>query len=356
MSVWLGVLFGRFPAPHALLPTIWHGHEMIYGVAVAVIGGFVLTATQNWTGIRGVHGWRLQSLVGLWLAARILLLVLPAPHPVAMVVDLSFYPCLGYLLFPYLKDPELKIERVFFLYFVLFFSGNLLIHLDALGWVPGVARPGLLLGLYTVVAVIVFMGGRVIPFFTESSIAKVQPRTYPSLEVASHLSMWSFLATQILASESSVAAGVAFLAAGIHFWRLIGWQVKRVRRVPLVWVLHVAYGWLGVGFLLSGLASLRIIAPALAVHALTVGCLGGMIYGMMARVSLGHTGRRLHPSVLTVVGFWFINLAAVIRVFGPMISGAFYLGSIGLSGTLWIIAFALFVWQYAPLLLRPRLN
>ena len=96
----------------------------------------------------------------------------PAPSAITTLVDLGFYPLLAIYMFPYLKDPEMKVERVFFAYFAIFFAGNLLVHLDAHGILPGHSRKGILLGLYTMVIVVIFMGGRVIPFFTESTPRK----------------------------------------------------------------------------------------------------------------------------------------------------------------------------------------
>jgi uncharacterized protein involved in response to NO len=167
-------------------------------------------------------------------------------------VDLGFYPLLGIYLYPYLKDPELKIERVFFLYFALFVVGNLLVHLEAFGVLHGFSARGIALGLNTIVLMIIFMGGRVIPFFTESSISKHQPKVFPALEILSHLSAWGFLIASFLSRVSIMCAVTSFAATGIHLIRLWGWQVPRVRKIPLIWVLHVSYLWLVFGFFLSG--------------------------------------------------------------------------------------------------------
>jgi uncharacterized protein involved in response to NO len=70
MGLWLGVLFGWLPPPR-IDPVTWHAHEMVFGFAVAIVSGFILTASQNWTGIRGVHGRPLQALAALWLLGRV---------------------------------------------------------------------------------------------------------------------------------------------------------------------------------------------------------------------------------------------------------------------------------------------
>lgn len=354
ITLWVVGLSGHAPLLGYLNPMIWHAHEMIYGFSTSIIAGFVLTASQNWTGIRGVHGRKLQILFLVWLAGRIALLSSREPSLVAAILGLGFYPLLASYLFPYLRDPDLKVERVFILFFALFFTGDLLVHLESFGVVHGLALKGLLLGLNTVTLVIVFMGGRVIPFFTESSIAKSQPVIRQWVEVSSHVSAWLFLLTQFFAPDTLLAAVIAFFAAGIHLTRLVGWQVPRIRRVPLLWVLHLAYLWLVIGFFLSGLAALQAVPVTVAVHAFTVGGLGAMIYGMISRVSLGHTGRPLRPSVWIVTGYYCLNAAAVIRVFGPILTPGSYLWALSLSGALWITAFSLFTYVYAPMLITPR--
>src|SRR5690606_36305127 len=79
-----GLLPGR-----AWLPALlWHGHEMVYGFAIAVIAGFLFTAGQNWTGLPTPKGWKLAAICLLWVAARIANYT--APPLVAMVLDAAF--------------------------------------------------------------------------------------------------------------------------------------------------------------------------------------------------------------------------------------------------------------------------
>jgi len=356
MLLWIAYLTGWLPRIGYLDPILWHSHEMIYGFTAAIIGGFVLTASQNWTGKRGVNGKPLQFLVALWVLGRVLVSIPGAPGILTAVIDLSFFPVLSFLMVPYLKDPDLRTERVFFLFFALFFTGNLLVHLQALGILQGYARSGVYLGLNTVVLVIIFMGGRVIPFFTESSVSRKQPKTWQGVELTSHVSAGLFLVADLFLPSSLPLAIIAFVAAGVHLVRLSGWYAPRIRRAPLIWVLHVGYLWLVIGFALSGLATLGLIAKTPALHAFTVGGLGVIIYGMISRVALGHTGRRLHPQALVVAGFYLLNFSAVFRVFGPIFLPNLYLWTLVMSAVLWIAAFFLYLLIYSPMLLAPRLD
>jgi uncharacterized protein involved in response to NO len=89
-------------------------------------------------------------------------------------------------------------------------------------------------------------------------------------------------------------------------------------------------------------------------HALTVGAIGVFTIGMMARVTLGHTGRPMQATPLTIAAFVSINAAALVRVLMPMVFPAQYAIWLDLSGGFWMIAFGLFLWIYAPMLVRPR--
>ena len=127
-------------------------------------------------------------------------------------------------------------------------------------------------------------------------------------------------------------------------------------RVPLIWVLHMAYLWLVIGFLLSGVAALGLLLPSLAIHAFTVGGIGIVILGMTSRVALGHTGRRLHPSSWIVTGYYCLNAGAAVRVFGPLIFPTAYLTVLAVAAFLWVTAFVFFLIIYFPMLISPRVD
>ncbi|MGV0975791.1 MAG: NnrS family protein, partial [Azonexus sp.] len=70
--VWVLIFKGVLPAPSQnFSPVQWHAHEMFFGFGWAVLGGFLLTATKNWVGIRGYHGATLMFLAAAWVFERI---------------------------------------------------------------------------------------------------------------------------------------------------------------------------------------------------------------------------------------------------------------------------------------------
>ncbi|MCC7460638.1 MAG: NnrS family protein, partial [Proteobacteria bacterium] len=152
-------------------PLVWHAHEMIFGFSSAIVAGFLLTASQNWTGIPGVHGKKLRWLVLVWVVARILSVASGNIQWLYAIVDLAFYPMLGGYLIPYLGQASQKRNRIFLILFFVLFLINLAIHASALGFFSATyPRTLLLLAMYAIVMMISVIGGRVIPFFTGNAV------------------------------------------------------------------------------------------------------------------------------------------------------------------------------------------
>jgi uncharacterized protein involved in response to NO len=352
MALWLGAAFGVTPLPR-IDPVLWHGHEMLYGFGLAVIAGFVLTASQNWTGVRGVRGRPLQALVGLWLLGRLAMWFYPEPRIVAALVDLAAVPWLAWLLVPYLARRSQRRNQVFFAYFALLASGNALVHAELLGWLPGAGRQGLWVAVYTFLLLLVLLGGRVIPFFSRNVLPGAAIRVRPWVERLCHLTAAAMLAT-VWSPSPVFTSSVAGAAALAHGARWAGWFAPGVWRRPILWVLHLGYAWLVAGFALTAAAPWLGIPATQVLHAFTAGAIGVLAYGMMTRIALGHTGRPIQPAPAVTAGYVLVNLAAALRVVWPILDPARYALSLQASGTLWVLAFALFLWDYTPILLRPR--
>ena len=81
-----------------------------------------------------------------------------------------------------------------------------------------------------------------------------------------------------------------------------------------------------------------------------------MMLGMMVRSSLGHTGRALKVSGLDMAAFLLLQLAAVLRVVGNLVTADSSFLMIVTSGTLWVLAFGIFLYRYLPMLMQPRID
>jgi uncharacterized protein involved in response to NO len=166
----------------------------------------------------------------------------------------------------------------------------------------------------------------------------------------------AFIVAEFIAPNSRTTGIFAALAAIVNGIRLSGWYTNRFWAVPLLWVLHLGYGWIVVGFVLKALAAFGFVSPQFTIHAFTVGAIGVLTLGMMARVSLGHTGRPLKAAAATAVAFVLINLAALLRGLLPVFFPQMLLDFVELSGALWIGAFLIFIVVYAPILTAPRID
>jgi uncharacterized protein involved in response to NO len=334
-----------------------HPHEMIFGYTAAVVAGFLLTAVRNWTGIPTATGGSLAALAVLWLAGRVAPYFPHAlPPPLIAAVDLAFIPALAVVLAVPLVREGQKHNLIFLPILLALAAANFLVHLQELGYTAASARPGVFFGLDLIVLVIVIIGGRVIPFFTERALAGVAPKRRPLIEWLSPISAAAFAIADLTLPNSLFAGALAAFAAAANVVRLSGWYTNRFWTVPLLWVLHLGYAWIVVGFVLRALAAFGAVAPEFTIHAFTVGGIGVLTLGMMARVSLGHTGRPLKPAPAVAVAFVLINIAALARGILPMVLPGIFHHLIALSGTLWIAAFAIFLVVYLPVLTGPRVD
>ena len=357
VPLWVYVYAGGYPEFDYYSALTWHSHEMIFGYAVAVIAGFLLTAVRNWTNIQTPRGVALASLVALWLAGRVVPFFSGAmPHWSIAVVDTAFLPVLAVTLSVPLLRSRQKHNLVFLFVLAAMAVANIMVHFQILGITQATARHGIYFAVYLIVLLIAILGGRVIPFFTERGISGAVSRRWTVVEYVS-LGSLVVLMVLYLADAAPLAVIVfALLTALGHGIRLFGWYQKTVWSVPLLWVLHLGYAWLVAGFILTALSAAELVNPMLAIHAFTAGGIGTITLGMMARVSLGHTGRALRTGPAMTWSFVLANLAAVSRVFLPLLSPGRYSEWIVLAGVLWSAAFAIFVISYAGVLIQPRVD
>jgi len=351
--LWALVLHGKITVHSYFGGSLWHGHEMVFGIAMGVIAGFLLTAIGNWTQQKTLRGPGLVALAALWLAGRIAVGTSALwPPVVALVIDGAFLPLLALAAaIPIIKSGNRR-NMIMPGILVLMGLANLCTHLGALGWIDVNPSQALQVGLDLVLLILTIIAGRVLPFFTRRALnVEATPAGWVGRAVILSLALVTLL--DVIAPTHAVAHVLAMVAGGLHLLRMRGWHTGKALRIPLLAILHLGHLWLGIGLILKGLPLLVALAPGVTIHGLTVGCLGAFILGMMARVSLGHSGRPLLERPVIRVAFILVALAAIVRVGGAFFDRA-YLPSIDASATLWTMAFLAFVWVYTPILLSPR--
>lgn len=353
IALWLVFYRGNFPLALFIPPAQWHAHEMIFGFTGAVIAGFLLTAVQNWTGMKTPSGMPLAILFLLWLAGRLVPFVPDSPSELYALIDAALFPAVMVAIaHPILRAKQLR-NAAFPVMLAMLTMANLLVHAEWLGYAQ-TANIGFMLAIYTIVLMMVVMGGRVIPSFTDNKL-RTKARRWKVIEWLAPATTLATLAAVLILPVSFVTALIAAIAAVVHAVRLAGWHTGKYWSVPLLWVLHLGYGWIVIGFALTALAALEIVAPTLALHAFTAGAMGTLTLGMMARVSLGHTGHMLEPVKLINLSFVLMTAAACIRVFLPVMTNVQHM-AVMVSGMLWIAAFSLFVFVYTPILILRRVD
>jgi uncharacterized protein involved in response to NO len=356
IPLWVAVWHGHLALPSGFGPLSWHTHEMLFGFTVAVLVGFLLTAIPNWTGRPTITGAPLAGLAVLWLAGRMVMLAGGGlPWQVVAAIDVAFLPLAAGAMLPPLIATRNRRNIVFPFILIALALANLALHLDAAGVMTvGAEVTRGVLG--TVMAILVLMGGRVIPFFTRNRLPAAGVGNSKRLDILAVVAT-VLAAVLSVATPLTVSSGLAALVAAVLLAaRALPWKPWATRKVPMLWVLHVGHAWIAVSLLLRAGMDLGLDLPASSPdHAFTIGGIGVLTLGMMARTARGHTGRPIEATRLMTAAFAIINLAALVRVFGPMAAPELH-PVIGLSGVLWALAFLLFLIEYAPILAGARID
>lgn len=365
MAVWIGWLAihdlgGTFTSlPMKMPPHQWHAHEMLFGYIVAVMAGFFLTAVPNWTGAPSARTYFVAATGAVWIAGRLVLWAsADIPAAVVAAVDLAFIPLLmlkigGNLL----RKTQLR-NLVFLALLLAMFSGNLLMHLEWLGFLDSGADRGARLGLFTSAAMIVIIGGRVVPGFTRNALNRrghegALPATRPVIDRLAILSS-CFAALASATDLPLVLLGLLCLCAGaLNLCRLSGWCGLHVLREPILWVMHVAFLLLAAAYLVLAAGYITDeVSEVAGLHLLAIGGIGVMTLAMMTRASLGHTGRPLRVHRMIVVAYLCLIASAVVRSSaGGLID---YFQIMYISAAFWITAFVLYFLIYFPILAAER--
>jgi uncharacterized protein involved in response to NO len=345
-SGWLSRAYLRGP--------VWHAHEMLFGYTIAVMTGFLLTAVRNWTSRPTATGTPLIGLAALWVCGRVLVLTpfetaaafVNAAFPVAVAVAIGI---------PLVRARSVR--NYFFTAVLLLMSVLVLIvHLSLREGSAFSPRVTLSLALDVVLFVMAVVSGRVIPMFTNNGVPGAGATRHAMVERVALGAILMLFVADLLELHPLAMASVALVSAAAHGVRLCLWRPWRTLATPLVWILHAAYAWIVIHLALRGLSALGLFPASLAIHALTIGAIGGLTIGMMTRTARGHTGRPLTADGYELAAFLFVQLGACARVFGGMAPAGLYLASVQLAGLFWSVAFGLYAARYWAVLTRPRVD
>lgn len=358
---WLGVhaYGGMVDLPTAATPHLWHAHEMIFGYGAAALAGFFLTAAPNWTGARATPQVFNAAVAGLWLMGRLMVWQsTQLPAGLVALVDLAYVPVLAAkLLQQLLKRPKPQ-QMILLAMLGLFWSGNLMAHLEWMGLTADTLWAGLRVGLFSLGALIMVLGGRVTPGFTRNAMVQSGretglPRNPVPLAIIA-IAAAVAVPLGLLAHAPDWALGLAALIAGAAgLLRVALWRGGWTKHKPILWTLHLSYAVNALGFVASGLANLGLGSEVAALHLLGIGGVGGMTLAVMSRATLGHSGRALVAPRPVALAYVMVHLAALARFAGSAWPGLYY-PAIFTAAALWCMAFALFTIALLPAFFGPR--
>ena len=354
--VWILVFKGILPAPSPdFSPIQWHAHEMFFGFGWAVLGGFLLTSTKNWVGIRGYHGATLMGLAAAWLLERVAMSFGSHwPTPLFLLATNLFVPGLIALLLATLihhRDKDsYRLDNGFFLVALPLFWGAKLLLLDPehfnLGW-------SMTLGLFRV-AFLVMLERTLTPFMRGAF--QVEILRWPALDLA--IKMLAVILVFAALLPGALASALELLLALLLLGRLAFWH-------PLKAFTRLDIGIMFLGYLaIAGQLLIDALLPpgstgwvgTVSVHLFTFGAMGLVIPAMIVRIANGHTGRKVVFTRYDKAVLWIMILALGLRVLGPQLAPGAYLRWLDLAATCWLLAFGLLGWRTIPRLFQARID
>lgn len=359
IGLWSGIYLFAVNIPTAPISVLqWHAHEMIYGYALAVVAGFLLTAVSNWTGLPTCTGKALMLMFGLWCLARLLYLFGTKYILLAGLLDLLF----NALLIFFIARPIIKkrawarmavVSKV-----TLLLIFNAVFLLGTVGFITNGAEIGIYGGLYLVIGLILTVGKNLVPFFIARGVDyQVTISNFRWLDLSSLGLFLAFFVLELSKYSPRMSGGLALALFVVNIIRLGQWHTPGIWKKPLLWGLYVSYAFICIGFLLMELHYFSGVAKFLSVHAFAVGGISLITLAMMSRVAIGHTGRNIAlPPKGVAISLLLLIACAATRVLLPLLIPSLTILWMQLAFGLWLLAYLTYLLVYTPILLSPRVD
>lgn len=369
MVLWAFVFTGHTDIDaQTLNPFYWHGHEMIYGYALAVVAGFLLTAVQTWTGVKMPYGYKLLGIFSCWLIARLSWLtfglgldatISSALLYIAAASDMLFVGLMAWVVFRAVLQVKQYKQMGILAKLALLTLGNGLCYWGIFTHNMTMTKIGIYLGFYLIIGLVLTIGRRVVPFFIERGLAhdgiNIKVRNNKWQDILSLAFFLAFFIVDLFYTNKYLLTITATGVALVNIVRLVGWYHPRIWQKPLLWSLYIAFLGMCLSFVLYALQPWLGFSHSLALHGLSIAGVGMMTLAMMARVSLGHTGRNIHQPPKSVNAMFALMVVVFIsRAFLPIVAIEHYLLWIMIAQGAWIACFVLFCISYLPMLSKPR--
>lgn len=377
MLLWAFIFTGNIAIDvQSINPLYWHGHEMIYGYTLAIVAGFLLTAVQTWTGVKMPYGYKLLGIFMCWLLARLGWLAFGLGWDLSFgssstaqsawllyaagVFDMLFIALTTFVIAKAILQVKQYKQMGILSKLVLLIIGNGLCYWGIVSHDMNLTRIGMYLGFYLIIGLVLTIGRRVVPFFIERGLSvdsdqDIKLRNSQVQDMASLGFFLAFFIVDVFYPNKYLLTLTALGVAIVNIVRLAGWYQRRIWQKPLLWSLYLAFLGMCISFLLYALQPWLGFTHSIAMHSLALSGIGMMTVAMMARVSLGHTGRSIHEPPKTVNAMFALMIIAFIsRSLLPIADMDNYLLWIMIAQGAWIACFVLFCISYLPMLSKPR--
>ena len=353
--VWALMFGGQLAAPDMPFSAIqWHAHEMFFGFGWAVLGGFLLTASKNWVGIRGYHGRALLLLAAAWIVERLAMSFGGHwPWPLFLLANhlflVSIVAMLLWTLIRYRQQDSYRDNAFFLVMLPAFLIAKALIlsgeHFNA-----GIAMS---IALFRLAFLI--MLERTLTQFMKAAFQAEILRT-PWLDMTIKLLGLALVIEPLL--PPPLAAAIALSLAALLGIRLGFWKPHLALRRIDIGIMHIGYLFIALQLLAEALGHLAqlVWVGSLSVHLFTIGVMGSVIPAMIIRIAKGHTGRKVVFTGLDRLALYLMLAALFFRIGLPQLFPDGYLGWIHLSATTWALAYGLLAWRVIPMLMQPRID
>ena len=337
-------------------PLFWHGHEMLFGFTGALIAGFILTASANWTNSTPYQGKSLLFLIFLWVLERVSYFI-DSSNEIQFILMNLFFPTLFLMLLRKLWNFP-KQRNVFIPIMLGIVFANIFHSWGYLNSIDCLKNSGQIMAIGLIRFIILLIAGRVIPFFTRKKIERVEINTPVWLNLLSLFPVALLAIPWPDSTPNLILIIILILAVTANITRQILWKPQVTRKVPILYILHMGVGLINAELIMELISIFdnRVHFTQAALHLLMTGGLGVVAIGIMTRVSLGHTGRVIQANFWTQLAYLLIILGSIIRVFIPILASHLYTYSLFIAITFWGGGFLIFIINYFKILCTPRFD
>jgi uncharacterized protein involved in response to NO len=353
--LWVLIHLGLLPAPRASFAAVqWHAHEMFFGFGWAVLGGFLLTSTKNWVGIRGYHGGALMFLVTAWLFERIGMWFGGQWPPFLFEFSNTLFlgsivAMLMWTLVRYRKDDNYRDNYFFLLILPAFLiAKHLMLSAEHV-------QIGILMatGLFRV-AFLVMLERTLTQFM--KGIFQVDILRNTGLDKA--IKLLGLLLVGAGLMPPMVAGGLSLVLAALLAGRFFYWKPQLAMRRLDLGIMYLGYIALVAQLVVEFLGQVAPVAwvGAFSMHVFALGVMGLIIPAMLIRISKGHTGRKVVFETMDKLVLWIMIAAFALRVIAPQAYPGGYAIWLVLAACGWLAAFAILAWRLIPFLLQARVD